>query len=374
MIIISERYDSNILLRGDRQISDYVTSFRPGARVGYRGDLIDGSLTAGAVSEVFVRNPELNYFGMNASLEATLDNIVGRMVRGLGLRIIEGFMYSPEQQAFLTPEASESSFVRGIQARRNNALTNSATLLGTYAMTPSTQFNASYSNQMRKFLGQTISGDTGVPYALFDTTVQSFSTGPQYQIMPTHSIGASYVHQHVSIDRSSTGVDADFSSAIHGGVATWKSSLTRELTAEVSPGVSIVTRIPDKPQWTMGASLLWSDGKTSAGLVYSRGVYPSYVVSAGLLISNVVSVSVSHNMNSQWLVRAQSSHADNTRIGQQDQRFTSWSHSIAVNYSFYQGMVVSLSGTHADFIYDTPDFNRRLDRQTVILSLAAEWN
>lgn len=369
-ITVSERYDSNVLLFVPK-IYDYVTNIRPGARVQYKDNLVDGALTGGLVSEVYARNPQLNYVGADASFDAILDQAVGRMVRGLGLRITDSVIYTPQQQAFLTPQASETSFIYGLQAYRNNSITNAANILGTYAITPLAQVNASYSHQMMRFLNQRISGLSG---GLFNTTVQSLSAGAEYRTAPTQSIGVLYQYQQMSFESSLGSTDSGFNQGVQSAMATWRASLTRELTAEVSPGAAIVSSFPGELQWTMRGRLGWSDGKARVGLSYSRSVSPGFFLVGSALISNTVSLSLSQVVANQWDVNAQSDYATSSAIGGTAFGFESFGQTVGVSYSFYPGMVATASATYNSFSFNQGGPEIKTDRQLVMLSLRAEWN
>lgn len=366
-ITISERYDSNIRLTSPK-VSDYVTAILPGARMEYRGDLVEGTLTGALRSEVYVRNPELNFVGTNASIVANLDNAVGRMVRGFRLGLTDSMTYSPQPLAFVTPEAPETSLYYGIQVGRSNTLTNAANIQGSYAITPLAQLNASYIHNMRKFLDQPGSGNNS---ALFNTIIQTFSTGPQYQITPSQLIGGSYQYQHFSSEPNAGGMGAV--TVVHGGMVTWKSSLTRELTLDISPGVAILTSAPEVPRWIMHGSLQWSDGRTTAGISYIRGVRPGMVISSSNLVSNVVSGSLSHSLTSQWSVSIHSSYANNTSIGRTPLQFESFAETGSLRYAFYPGMVAAASFTYFHFRTEGTQ-SREFDRQVAMISLSAEWN
>lgn len=366
-VSVSERYDSNVLF-SPQKMYDYVTNIRAGARVQYRDNFAEGALTAGLISEVYARNPGLNYVGTDIHLNANLDNAVGKMIRGLGLTVSDSFMYTPQPPAFVTPEVPASSFIRGIQVARNNTLMNNANILGAYAIAPLVRFNASYSHQMIKFLEQT--NRIG---ALFNTTVQSIMAGPEYRITPSQSIGASYQYQNMSFEPSS-GVGVTSSAGVQGIVATWKGALTRELTAEVSPGASLVTSNQGGLQWTARGLLQWSDGRTTAILSYTRGLFPAYFVSASVLISDNVTASFSQRLTSQWTVAAQSDYAHNTSIGQTSFRFDSFGQSVSVNYDLFAGVIVSASVNYNYFIQSSAGSESKFSRETGMLSLRKQWN
>ena len=373
-ITISERYDSNIRLTTPK-VYDYVTAILPGARMEYRNDLVEGTLTGALRSEVYVRNPELNFVGTSASIVANLDNAVGRMVRGFRLGLTDSMTYSPQPLAFVTPEAPETSLYYGIQVGRSNTLTNAANIQGSYAITPLAQFNASYSNQLRKFLDPPTSGNSG---SLFNTAIQSFLAGPQYQVTPNQLIGASYQYQHFTSEPATGGLGNV--TVVHGAMVKWQASLTRELTIDVSPGVSILDNEPEKPRYTMRGSLQWRKSETAAGLSYVRAILPGMFISSGTLISNVVTTSLSQGLTSEWRVSAQLSYAknetitNNESIGQSSLQFESFAQSCSLDYTFYPGMAASVSVSNFNFSISGTDNNRQYDRQTAMISLRTEWN
>jgi len=374
MLSIHERYDSNIFNSVGSPVSDFVTDIRPGARMEYSSDLVEGSLAGTAMSSVYARNPGLNYIGANVLLNATLDKMTERMIRGLKLNLSEAATYFPESPAFITPLSPESDFTRGIQAARNNSLTNITTAQGTYQITPLTEFNTSYSFQLRRYIGQPQSSDTAVPLALFNNTIHTVSAGPMYRVSQSHTIGTSYVYRQVSIETTSGPSAQSLTSVIHAGVVTWKSMLSRELSAEISPGFSIEARFPDRVIWTMRAGLQWQDSKTAAEISYSRGVYPSYFVQAALLISDMVGATVSYNISSQWRVGFGANYAVNTSTGQRDLRFESIGVNGSLMYAFYPGMTVSVMGSHGEFIIDQAGANTSFNRHTGLVALTMEWN
>lgn len=376
MITVSERYDSNIFNGFGNPVSDFVTDIRPGARVEYSSDLVEGSFVGTAISAVYARNPGLNYIGTNVVLNATLDKITERMVRGLKLNLSEGATYYPEQPAFITPLSPESDFTRGIQAVRNNSLTNITAAQSTYQITPLTQFNASYSFQLRRYIGQpqSQSSDPGVSIALFNNTVHSVSAGPMYRVSQSHTIGTSYVYRQVSIEPAGSPSAQSFASVIHAGVVTWRSILSQELSAEISPGFAVESRSPDRVIWTMRAGLQWQDSRNSAEISYTRNVFPSYFVQAALLISDMVGATYSYNFSSQWRAGFGANYAVNTSTEQGDLRFESIGVNGSLVYAFYPGMTVSVIGSHGEFIVDQSSVTSRFNRQTGMVSLTMEWN
>jgi hypothetical protein len=372
-VTVSERYDTNVLNIAGSRVSDFVTDIRPGASMEYSNDLVEGVLTGTAMSSVYARHPGLNYLGASVNLGATLDKTTERMVRGLKMNLSEAATYYPESPAFITPLSPESDFTRGIQAVRQNSLTNITTAQSTYQMTPLTEFNASYSFQVRRYIGQPQSSQSGVPIALFNNTVHLVSAGPTYRVSESHTIGTSYVYRQVSIEPASGRSAQSLTSVIHAGVVTWKSILSRELSAGISPGFAIVAGSSDVV-WTMRAGLQWQDSKSAAEITYSRNVYPSYFVQAALLISDMVGATYSYRLSSKWRVGGGANYAVNTSTGQLNLRFESRTFNGMLEYSFYPGMTVSATGSHTEFTIDQPGVVAGFNRQIGMVSLTMEWN
>lgn len=373
---VSERYDSNIFRGAGRQVSDFVTEIRPGARAVYSSDLLDGNFSGGVLSGIYAENSRLSYVGGQASFDATLDKMTGRVARGLGLRYIGSTNYYPEQPAFATPDSVEFDFARGIQAQRNNTVTNASTIQSTYAVTPLAHLNASYMFQTRRFLGQPDSSDPSTPIGLFNTTIHAISGGPSYLLTPNHSIGASYSYREISSEPSSTSVAGvqGQSTVIHGAMATWKATLSQELTGEVSAGASVLSRAPSDLIWTMQANLRWAGQDKSVVVSFSRGIYPSYAAQAATLVSNVVSGTYILNLTSQWSMTLGANYALNNGTGQTSLRFESIGANGTLRYAFYPGYTLMITGSHSDFTVERPGSVVKYDRQMGMVSLAMEWN
>src|SRR5574341_644401 len=107
-VAVSETYDSNVLLVAGQQKDDYVTRITPQVSAELKGRLMSGSLQAGLTGAFYVNNPDLNYIGVNGSLNLNLDNIVNRVVPRLKIQLSDFVTYSPQPPAFLTPQARAS--------------------------------------------------------------------------------------------------------------------------------------------------------------------------------------------------------------------------------------------------------------------------
>lgn len=375
-LTVSERYDSNVFRGAGRQVSDFVTEIRPGARGVYSSDLLDGNFSGSVLSGIYAENPRLSYVGGQALYDATLDKMTERVARGLGLRYRGSTAYYPEQPAFAAPDSAEFDFARGLQAQRNNTMTNASTVQSTYALTPVAHVNASYMFQARRFLGQPDSSDPSTPIGLFDTTVHAISGGPSYLLTPNHSIGASYSYRQISSEPSSASASEveGRSTVIHGAMATWKATLSQELTGEVSAGASVLSRTSDDLIWTMQANVRWVGQGQSAVVSFNRGIYPSYVAQAATLVSNVVSSSYTLNLASQLDMTLGASYAVNNGTGQTSLQFESIGANGTLRYAFYPGYALMITGSHSDFTIERPDSTIKYDRQIGMVSLVMEWN
>ena len=373
-LFVTERYDSNVLLQPTNVIADYVTNITAGARVNHSGDMVVTTLSGGFTSEVYALHPGLNYIGTNGTLNLGLDNAVGKVVRGLRLSISDTVVYTPRLQGWLTPEAQPNSFVSGVQTYRTNSLTNISNVLSAYALSPVDQIRASYSYQMLKFYNTETLG-SGVTGGLFNTNVHIFSTGLEHNINPTDSIVVSYQYQHMLFELNTGGPVFDV--AVNGAMVTLKKSITREWSAEVSPGAAIVSNVPEGPQWTMQAALRWNDARLSSGVAYNRSIVPGFFVAGAAMVNNIVSLFLSRNITSQWNIGAQANYGLSNSLSSANGSigFESYGGRGFVNYGFYPGFVASVIGTYDKFTFNTAGSgNQSMDRQTVMLSLTAEWN
>lgn len=383
-LMVSERYDSNIFAFrsiGGQQW-DFVTDVFPGARVIHSNDYIDGTLTAQAIASVYVNNPGLNYVGAQGSFTTVFDKMSERVIRGLGLRLNGTVLYYPEQPSFVAARSLQSDFIRGIQARRNNAISNSTTVQAGYVVSPLTQVNASYSFQTMRFLGQTNYGDGVARLPLFNMTTHGVTSGLTYLVLPNHTIGAAYSFRQMMFGTSvgdelvgETFARRPFS--VHGVNATWSGTLGREWRAEIAPGLSFASQVPDRILWTVNAALHWTRQQTSATVSFSRGLYPSFFGQAGLLASNVVGGMVSHRLSQKWEVSLGANYAMNTRsgtgIGTTRLRFESINVNGSLRYLVYRGISIALTGSHGDFTIEQGATTFKYDRQVGMLTVTAEW-
>src|SRR3989442_5992798 len=216
-LVVSERYDSSVFCVPGGHLEDYVTNISPQVKVDHKGRLIDGTVQGGATGEVYVKNPGLNYVALNGGVTLNLDNAVAQLVRGAGLKLADSFYFTPQPPAFVAPgtggQVSEA-FVRGIQATRANSFTNAGSVIGSYALSPRVDLQATYMHQKIHFGTAFVSPTTG---QLFNSTLQTVTAGPQLKISPLDTLTLTYQYQQA--DFSQGGGSGGFHT--HGGSMGW---------------------------------------------------------------------------------------------------------------------------------------------------------
>lgn len=385
MITVSERYDSNVFQAPNQEVYDYVTNISPGARIQYENDLIVGSFLGNLFSEIYALNPGLNYVGGNGAIQADLSYMVGRILRGATFHVTDSFMYTPQLPAFAAPQTGNqvpAEFVRGVQVYRNNALSNGISLQAGYAVTPRLSANVLYSYSILRFLEDP---DAQAGAALFNTTTQSITAGPQYNLSRNDTVGVSYQYQHLVIEPTiQAGAvpvpNSSVATTVHGAAATWRSLLTPTLTLDVAPGVAVVSGSND-PVWTARAQVTWTLQSTSIVGSYTRGVYPLFYLQGGVAISDMVAVMASHNLTDKWTIRGNANYAMNKSIvgeGSENASASNYSSKgygvgFSAMYQFNATMFVEGSVTRSEFRYESGGVEFQFPRNIVMLLFRKEW-
>jgi hypothetical protein len=120
----------------------------------------------GSDGEVYAKNSRLELRrGVMEPWILNLDGAMNALVRGLGLRVADTFVYTPQPLAFADPTGASQfreAFVQGIQVQRVNSFTNTAKADASYFFSPFVGVISTYTDQRRRFL-QPIAPPTGVP-------------------------------------------------------------------------------------------------------------------------------------------------------------------------------------------------------------------
>jgi hypothetical protein len=367
-LAVSERYDSNVFFVPGGHLEDYVTNISPQVTVDHKGPLIDGTIRGGVTGEVYVKNPGLNYIALNGGMTLNLDNAVGRLVRGAGLKISDTFYFTPQPPAFVasgTGSQVSEAFVRGIQAARANSFTNAGSVSGSYALSPRVDLQATYMNQRIRFGTTFVSPTTG---RFFNTTFQTVTAGPQLKVSPLDTLTLTYRYQKTDFSQGSGG-----GFHTHGGIMGWTRAFTPTLTANFTAGMTVIEP-SNSVQYQGTASLEGKFQNTDASLSYSRGVYPSFFISGLPLLSQVVTAAVSHRFTALLAATANANYAKNESVPAGILAFESYGVTVGLNYTVSRILNAALSYTNSEYKQHFSGLSARFDRNMVMLMLTAEWN
>ena len=365
---VSERYDSNVFFIQGGNLEDYVTRVSPQVRVFHKRQLVEGMVGGGATAETYVKNPGLNYIAGNGIVNLNLDRAMGELIRGMGLRIFDTYVYTPQPLAFAAPtggnEASES-FVEGVQARRANSSTNTGRVEASFAASPVLSFISMYVDQRREY-GQAQSTPTGVVQGrLIDVTFQTVTSGPEVKISPMDTATFFYQYQKGTYSTN------DFST--QGGLAGWTRSITPTLTAGVTGGATVFSTSNDL-RYLGSAFLSWKGEDSEASVSYSRRIAPSFYVAATALLSQVVTGTVTHRVTRSLALSLNGNYAHSQSVPDSSAvTFESYAVTPSVRYEINRVMTATLSYTHSQ--YQRTSFSQEFvfDRNMVLLGLVAEW-
>ena len=368
---LSERYDSNVFFVPGGNLEDYVTTVSPQLRVVHKRQLVEGTIGGGATAEAYAKNPGLNYVGANGLVNLNLNGAMSEMVRGLGLQISDTFNYTPQVPSFAAPTGGggqiSESLVRGIQTQRANSFTNVGTMAGSYAMSPLVALTSTYTNSYIHF-GSTIAPPAGSTQpALINTTFQTVNSGPQIMLSAVDTVTLLYQYQQADYGGSISGFNT------HGGTAGWTHLLTPTLTSSLIGGGTFLSQT-NHLHYVGSASLMWKFENTGAKVSYSRAVTPGFVGSGTAMLSQVVTVSASHQITQALSVSINGNYAFNQSTPDSSlQQFKSYSVTPNVAYQINRVMTATLSYTCSHFEQTFSSQESSFDRNIVLLRLFAEW-
>lgn len=397
-ITLSERYDTNVFFVPKipgLQREDYVTTLTPTLFFRNVGRLVDATLSVGATGEKYVNNPGLSYVGYNAGTNIVLDQLVQRFAPGATLRFGDSFLYTPNPPAFLSgdtlttqvvgPEnASQVTpadfFVRGIQAFRVNTYTNSASVAASYPVTPTTRFVTAYSNSIIRF---------GTPFVrstqqqtLFGSTTHIVMAGPEIRPSPRDTLTLNYIFMRSEVEGGGAGT---FTS--HGASLGWLRVLSPELTAKATGGIVLVqveglgaATGGNALSYIGGASIAWSRRNVNASVNYSAGVYPSFFVGAGPLLSQTVNAVGSYQMLDNRLVASAGvnySRNDGIEPGPvaETLSFESYGTNAGLVYTLAPTTLISFSHSFQLFkgFFGFAATTQEFSRNVLMISLTKHW-
>jgi hypothetical protein len=376
-LTVSERYDSNVffgVVSPGVKPDDYVTNVSPQLTANHKGQLLSGTMTGGFSAEAYVRNPGLNYIGFNGGVQLSLDNMIKTILPKATLSIGDSARYTPQPPAFFTPsptdqtQEAENSFVRGLQAARVNSVTNNGIVSGTYLLFPNTTLQASYAHAMIRF-GSTNTSTTGG--AALNTTMQTATAGGLVQI--TRADTLNITSQFVQSEIGSGGASVVFQT--EGATIGWTRVLTPSLSTTAAAGAVVLT--PGSSLHYVGnASLTWKLRTMDLKLTYSRTVFPSFLINAAPLVSQVVTASLSQVFSERLLttVNLNYGHSEGATATSDSLSFDSYGAGLVTTYQLDR--VWSVGGAYS-FYHFANQFGAQsfqFDRHTLTLTVKAVWN
>lgn len=366
---IAERYDSNVFfVTSGQNLEDFVTTVIPRLQVNHDGEYGVGNVYAAATGEAYVRNPGLNYVAPSGGFHADLDRSIQRLIPKAKLMLRDDFVFTPRPPAFAAPETGSvapDAFVRGIQASRANSYSNIGEIRGSYALTPGTAWQASYSNQIIRFGNQFV---TPVLGRYFSTTYQTVQSGPVFELTPRDTVNLTYQYQQGDFDGG--GFGGGFTT--QGGFVGYKRALTPTLSFEGSLGGALVMPA-NSMQYTGSAFLEWHGESSMAKGGYSRAVVPSFFVGGLPLLSEVVSGTASHRYSDLVTFFVAADYADNKSVPDPILVFRSMMARTGVDYILTKWATANLSYSYSEFKYSLFGTNAFFDRHQLMFTIRMEW-
>jgi hypothetical protein len=306
-VSIAQRYDTNVFNTpkiAGLERDDFVTTISPQiALIPRTGGLIRGSLQLGGIAEYYAKHPEVSYLGGNLGGSLDLTRLVQQGVPRMTLLVADTFTYTPQPPAFLTGGAVNaagdpadqdpaSAFARGLQVQRVNTITNSASVISTYAVTPTLSLYMNAAHGLQRF-GAT-PGAQGVA-SLVSTDFRSLSAGPQISLSPNETVRLLFTHARTDfLGGQVSGFPPYFET--NGGLITYRRPLlTPALIGFAS--ISVQEVIPSHSlQYVGSASVTWTRFPDTVSVSYSRQVSPSFLAVGAPVTTDLVSLGITRTL------------------------------------------------------------------------------
>lgn len=406
-ISVLEQYDSNVFFTPKSQLApgtkadDLITTVTPQLNFMQSNSLVNANLSLGAIVQKFANNSDLDNVGFNASGGLDFSQSVKRLLpRMKTLQVMGTYRYSPSAPAFGAGGFAGGGFGgggfgtgavgiagpvdSGLITQRIRTTMYSAGIADSYSLSPTTDFQTSYTYSQISFGGSLVP-TTAAPGQLtntvFDTTTHAISAGPSSRISAIDTLTVKY-----SFVRSSQAQFGNFTT--HGGTFAWGRSWTKEWSSSLNGGMTLIEPIPDSSgaggqrriPATMfpigGISLSYASGSSflrklgseiqeatgtagggSAGgflpilggmnvpggiaspgsyrltFAYNLGVYPSFVQSAGPIYTHTVmlgsTAGITDKLTAQALFNVARSSFTSDAIGT---TFTTYGTTVSLNY------------------------------------------
>ncbi len=338
-------------------------------------------LNLSGFSESYVKNPNLDFLGTRDSLFLNLDNSIKRWFPRAGLRVVDSFSYTQLPPGLVAPAAgtspgdpgiphdpnlpnSEDIFAQGLLFARRNNLTNTGTILASYATTATTSLNASYSYSTLRFQGS----PTPQGLSLFNTTSQTGTLVGTARLSDLDTVNVRYAHTETEFMRSATSTFFKMDSATIG----WTRLVTQNLRAQVGGGGVLIST--GLTTYVANAALVMNFPNSSATLSYARSVIPSFVGVGEPLISDRLSLSATQMVARQWQLAQSVSYVHTSRAGGiSAQTFDALTAAVNIQYWMTSIWSTALSYSYTKFTRESVSVNSDFDRHVIMLSVVASW-
>jgi opacity protein-like surface antigen len=334
---------------------------------------LEASLTGGADLNAYAYTKGLNFLTTRLDGYAILDSWVDQLAKGAQLRVDERFRYTPESPGFLTGaqgSAAGDPFLRGIQGFRANTYTNTVRADGSYPVVRGLALQGRYSFSIYRVGSVLTATTTGA--AFFDTTVNTWSVGPRYDLTPVDSISLSFQQSLINQTRSGGGTQD-----INTNTQALLANYTKVMPDWKFDLVGGVTLIEPASKALPTASITISTNPERSTIVQfdlSRQASPSFYIQSGVLISNVGQLQVTHLLSERLSLRGSTNYGYNETVPDALAKFTNFTVSMGLNYKLTRTMAVDLFYIHNDFKTDSPGLTYTILRNVVGFALNAQWN
>lgn len=371
---VAERYDSNVFFVPGTNLDDYVTTVSPQLRVNHRNQWVEGSIGGGATAEAYVKNPGLNYVAGSGTVNLNLDGAMDKVVPGLGLRMSDTVIYTPQPLAFAAPISGSQippAFVQGIQAQRANSFTNSAMVDASYRYSAYMSLTVSYVDQRIRF-GSPIAAPTGAALTRFlNTNFQTLTSGLVRRLSQADTIFVAHQYQNATFSASDTLIGSQFST--QGALLRWSRLINPELKVTGEGGVAVISPVGNV-EALGAASLEWKGQYTAVTVSYARSIAPSFLFVSIPLLSQVVSGTARRQITDSLSLSVTGSYAFNESVPDNSLlQFTAYSVTPSINYVISKTFTATLSYIRSQFEQTFASQAFPFDRNQVQLSLVAEW-
>ena len=367
-ITFSETYDSNVFyapkIAGLKR-EDYVSTVAPQLQVQRMGSLVAINFGIGASAQYYAVHQDLATVAFNTTTTLNVTQLVHQWAPSIkNLQVTETFTYTPVPPSFLSgdtqvsqalsPEAQSISdqYSRGLQAFRINTYTNMTGVSGGVSVSPTVDLRAAYSYSFMKFGTPFVAGTSG---DFHPSTSHMAMAGPTIQMTAQDAINVNAMYQRTDYglgNFTTPGVSVGWS-------RPWSSQLRSNILggvqySQVQSNEGGVASKQSDASYVSQVTLVYTEGATSIySLNYSAGVYPSYFVQAGPLLSNLVSLTVWHRLTSQLSVSASVNYSKNDTLksttGGNSLSFESIGSTVGLSYLVARNLALSLTETFGYF-------------------------